>query len=98
MDDGQSLMLGGLIRQNDTNTRAKVPVIGDVPVLGAPFRRTETTNRRTELLVIITPRVVRNPDQARSITEEYKRKLFAPNSLMQRQHHNAGSTLQRILE
>ena len=98
MDDGQSLMLGGLIRQTDTNTRAKVPVIGDVPLLGAPFRRTETTNRRTELLVIITPRVVRNPDQARLITEEYKRKLFAPNTLMQRQHHDAGSTLKRIIE
>ncbi|MEM8985382.1 MAG: type II secretion system secretin GspD [Pseudomonadota bacterium] len=98
MDDGQSLMLGGLIRQNDTNTRAKVPVIGDVPLLGTPFRRTETTNRRTELLVIITPRVVRNSSQVRSITEEYKRKLFAPNTLMQQQHHSASSTLKRILE
>lgn len=98
MDDGQSLMLGGLIRQNDTNTRAKVPVLGDVPLLGAPFRRTETTNRRTELLVIITPRVIRNPDQAQSITEEYKRKLFAPNALMDRQNHDAGSTIKRILE
>ncbi|MEM9618030.1 MAG: type II secretion system secretin GspD [Pseudomonadota bacterium] len=98
MDDGQSLMLGGLIRQNDINTRAKVPVLGDIPLLGAPFRRTETSNRRTELLVIITPRVVRNPEQARSITEEYKRRLFAPNTLMQRQHHDAGSTLKRIIE
>ena len=98
VDDGQSLMLGGLIRETDTNTRAKVPLLGDVPVLGAPFRRTETSSRRTELLVIITPRVVRNPNQAQSITEEYRKKLSAPGALIRDGGYDGGSVLERIAE
>lgn len=98
MDDGQSLMLGGLIRQTDTDTRSKVPVLGDIPLLGLPFRRMENDNKRTELLVIITPRVIRDARQARSITEEYKKKLFAPNALIQNQGHKTGSTLKRIAD
>ncbi len=98
MDDGQSLMLGGLIRQTETNTRTKVPVLGDIPVLGVPFRRTEDSSKRTELLVIITPRVIRDAGQARSITEEYKRKLFGPNALIKNQAKNAKSTLKKIAD
>ncbi len=82
VDDGQSLVIGGLIREFQTRTQQKVPLLGDVPVLGAAFRNTSDNDARTELLVIITPRVVRDVREARRVTEEYRRKLTRPSELL----------------
>ncbi len=58
--DGESLLLGGLVREaSATNTR-KVPILGDVPGVGRLFRRDEKTERAQERLFMISPRIVRN--------------------------------------
>ncbi len=56
--DGVSIIIGGLRRDEKTEDRKKVPVLGDIPVLGAPFNSFTNTNVHTELLIVITPHVI----------------------------------------
>lgn len=56
--DGQTVVIGGLIQTTQEERDWKVPFIGDVPVIGLPFRSTKTSNVKTELLVILTPHVI----------------------------------------
>jgi type II secretion system protein D len=57
---GETVVLGGLITSNDTVTESKVPWVGDVPILGQLFRYDVRTTIRSELLIFLTPRVIRN--------------------------------------
>ncbi len=72
---GQTLVMGGLIRDKSTNSQGGLPVLYKIPVLGALFGNTIKENNRTELVVLITPRVVRNSQEAEQVTEEIKRKM-----------------------
>lgn len=58
--DGETAILGGLIRDEDRQTRVKVPGFGDIPVLGALFTQRDDSLTRTDVLLTITPRVVRS--------------------------------------
>ena len=81
VQDGQTIAMGGLIRDNLTKGRSRLPVLGKIPVLGALFGDTDNVHKRTELLVLLTPRVIRNPDDARAITEELREKIKAASPL-----------------
>ena len=59
LNDGQSFVIAGLIKNNFTETIKRFPGLGDVPVLGTLFRSTEFQNDQTELLFVITPRLVK---------------------------------------
>ena len=72
---GQTLVLGGLIRENRTDGQSGFPVLYKIPVLGALFGNTEQQVDRTELIVLLTPRVVQGSDEASQMTEEIKRKM-----------------------
>ena len=56
--NGQTLVLGGLITKVKSETHRRVPLLADIPVLGHLFRYDNVQNRRTELLIIMTPRVL----------------------------------------
>jgi type IV pilus assembly protein PilQ len=58
VENGGTVVLGGIYEQTDTTTVTKVPWLGDIPFLGALFRNKSRVNNRTELLIFITPRVV----------------------------------------
>jgi type IV pilus assembly protein PilQ len=58
VENGGTVVLGGLFQQTDTNTVDKVPLLGDIPVLGNLFKTTTKISNRTELLIFITPRVI----------------------------------------
>lgn len=58
--DGATAVVGGLVQENASTTRRKVPVLGDVPVVGRAFTGTYDNAERTELVFLITPRVVRD--------------------------------------
>jgi type IV pilus assembly protein PilQ len=60
VNDGQTLVVGGLIDQTDTNNIQKVPFFGDIPVLGAFFKHSFKEKNRTELLVFVTPHIVKD--------------------------------------
>ena len=59
LNDGQSFVIAGLIKNNFTETIKRFPGLGEVPVMGALFRSTEFQNDQTELLFVITPRLVK---------------------------------------
>lgn len=59
LHDGQSFAIGGLIKNNITETVKALPVLGEIPILGALFRSSEFQNDRTELMFVVTPRLVK---------------------------------------
>lgn len=58
--NGQTVVMGGMITKQDDTINRKVPWLGDIPYLGYAFRYDSTTQRRTELLIFLTPRIIRN--------------------------------------
>jgi len=75
VQSGQTLVLGGLIRDNRSGSQGGLPVLYKIPVLGALFGGTNEEMLRTELIVLITPRVVRDSQEAKQVTDEIKRKM-----------------------
>src|SRR5690606_26340491 len=58
VNDGQTVVLGGVFREEQTTTVAKTPLLGDIPYLGNLFRRTANNETKTELLIFITPSII----------------------------------------
>jgi general secretion pathway protein D len=77
VQSGQTIVLGGLIRDDKTNVRNGIPLLSELPLIGPLFGSTRKERRRTELLVLITPRVIRNADEARRITDALRRQLHS---------------------
>jgi general secretion pathway protein D len=75
VNDGESIALGGLIQEKNGQTQSKLPLLGDVPLLGNAFKSKRDTLSRTELVIFIRPRVVRNLDEARLVTDEFRAKM-----------------------
>ena len=68
VEDGQIMVLGGLLKDQYSDTRDKVPGLGDVPILGALFRSEGRTRRKTNLMVFLRPVVIRDPLAAEQVT------------------------------
>lgn len=66
--DGQPVIIGGLMQNNKTKTESKIPILGDIPVLGMAFKRKQTDNTKTELLIFLTPRIVMEPSRLAGLT------------------------------
>jgi type II secretory pathway component GspD/PulD (secretin) len=62
--DGQTLVLGGLFTEQEAATLAKVPYLAEAPILGAIFRNSIKGRNRTELMLMITPKIVEEPPTA----------------------------------
>lgn len=75
VNDGESLALGGLIQEQNSLQRGQVPVLGDIPVVGNLFKSKTDTIARTELIIFIRPRVIRNIHEARDVTAEFRNRL-----------------------
>ena len=73
--DGESIVLGGLIDEQDTENRNGVPFLYDLPLIGPLFGNTSHDKTKNELVVLITPRVVKSKQDSRMISDEFKRKL-----------------------
>jgi general secretion pathway protein D len=76
-DNGEIIVLGGLVEQTESVTNEKVPVLGDIPVAGRLFRSEGKGMGRTNLMVFIRPTIVRNRDDARAATSRSYRYLRA---------------------
>lgn len=98
LNDGQSLTLGGLIQKTRNIARDQVPILGDLPVIGAAFRSKDDLASRTELIIIITPRVVHNLDEAQKVTNEYRRKIAVYAPRMPPRKRGVRATALRILK
>lgn len=75
VQSGQTLLLGGLIKEIDNSGKRSVPLLSKIPGLRDLFGQTTTSKDRTELIVLITPRVINNADEARQMTLDYTRQF-----------------------
>jgi len=68
--DGQPVVIGGLMRDKETESVSKVPFLGDIPLIGLLFRRTSTQVEKSNLLMIIIPHVITDPSDLKRIYEQ----------------------------
>ena len=68
--NGKTVIIGGLMQDNKVETVRKVPLLGDIPILGLLFKHTELKDTKTELLIFLTPFIVQNPNDLVSLTEQ----------------------------
>ena len=73
--NNSTIVIGGLIRNNKTETIHKVPILGDIPILGFLFKRKGYTTERRNLMLFITPRVIREAGNIENLTTEKKELL-----------------------
>lgn len=74
-NDGQTIVLGGLIQEQTSTDRNGVPFLQDLPGVGPLFRKTLRKKNRTELIVLITPRVARNAEETLRITKQFRNRM-----------------------
>jgi general secretion pathway protein D len=72
---GEALVLGGLMRENTTQGKTGLPLLQDIPLFGSLFGTNASNTKRTELLVIITPRVVRTEQDLRQLGSELRDRM-----------------------
>ncbi|HZQ45694.1 MAG TPA: secretin N-terminal domain-containing protein, partial [Verrucomicrobiae bacterium] len=72
--DGQTLVLGGIIQKQVSDTLRKTPILGEIPGLKWLFNKKDTTTQEVELIVFLRPKVVRNPHQAQELLDEVNKK------------------------
>lgn len=75
VQSGGTIVLGGLIKENNDYKRFGVPLLHEIPILGSLFGSTTRNKDKTELVVLLTPRVMKSRQDAQDITDEFKRKL-----------------------
>ncbi len=73
--DGQTVVIGGLMENRATESESKVPLLGDIPLLGMLFKRKIKDNVKTELLIFLTPHIVQQPAQLAGMTAKERSQL-----------------------
>ncbi len=81
VQSGESVALGGLIRDRRIDNVTGVPLLSSMPILGNLFKTTSEDVLRTELLILITPHVVHNLDEARAVTDELRARMMGLGAL-----------------
>jgi general secretion pathway protein D len=72
--DGETVVLAGIIQREQNDTTRKIPGLGSIPGLGWAFKKKDKIAREVELMVFLTPRVTRSPEQARELMRETREK------------------------
>jgi general secretion pathway protein D len=98
LNDGEGLALGGMIQTNKSVASTQIPIIGDLPLLGNAFKQKDNQIGKTELIIIITPHVIRNLDEARAVTDEFRRELSVHIPRNRRQTRTFEETIRRTFE
>ena len=83
VQSGDTVVLGGLILDQKTNTLSGLPVLSKLPIVGVLFGRTEIKDERKELVMLITPQLVRNRHEAKRVTEEVRMRLKSLRQLQE---------------
>ena len=92
--DGQTVIIGGLMQNQKTQTDSKVPLLGDIPLLGNLFKRRVKANTKTELMIFLTPHVVYEPAQLASLsTTERGNAEMAPKAFSEEELNRYLDTL-----
>ena len=101
--DGQTVVIGGLISDRFERVDKKIPLLGDIPIVGTLFRQFKENTSKTELLIVLTPHVVRSPseggvERASELTREQLDKLTLPAALIEqiRRGELQGAQIQKL--
>ncbi|HMJ92950.1 MAG TPA: type II secretion system secretin GspD [Allosphingosinicella sp.] len=81
---GQMIALGGLIRDRVTRSKSGIPLLSQIPVVGALFGTRVNTGARTELIILLTPTIIRSPDEVKNIVDALIDGLDATQPLIER--------------
>jgi len=73
--NGDTVVLGGMMQETFTNTVSQIPILGDIPLLGNLFRFKSVSRKKTNLLIMLTPRIIRDPGEMLERSEEQQRKM-----------------------
>ncbi len=88
IQDGETVVIGGLIRDNRTLNTNKIPILGDIPILGQFFRSREISRSKTELMIFMTPHVVNSVAEARELSKIQAMPLVKQLPDLGKQHPN----------
>jgi len=92
VQNGESVLIGGIIDDNITRARSGVPFLMDIPVFGRLFRVETERVDRTELIILITPHVIRDRQEARVVTEEFEGRIRNLKEMLERvKRHRPGA-------
>ncbi len=84
--DGQPVVIGGLIANEKSSNDSKIPILGDIPVLGQLFRFSAKSNQKSELLIFLTPHIVQMPSQLAALTaKETAQSQLITNSISEKE-------------
>ncbi len=75
MQSGETTILGGLIKDEKSFSTSGIPLLSQIPVIGALFGTQGFKKVKTELVILITPRIATNAAQAKTISEEFRKRL-----------------------
>jgi general secretion pathway protein D len=82
IQDGHTIVIGGLMEDRKTSTISKVPILGNIPIIGELFKRTQDTKTKTELLIFLTPHVAAQPEDLKAMSkDELKGTKLTPNAV-----------------
>jgi general secretion pathway protein D len=98
VNDGDTLALGGLIQERSSTSKTKVPLLADIPLLGAAFRSKQDSVDRTELVIFIRPRVTRDVSEARRITREFRNQMSIKTPMRSFSKTQMGRDAKRIAQ
>ncbi|MDG5816205.1 secretin and TonB N-terminal domain-containing protein [Chitinispirillales bacterium ANBcel5] len=87
LNDGETLVLGGLIKNQETEWQHRVPILGRLPIIGALFRNRGRTRQKSNLVVYITPRIV-SRDQMVDLDQELENMSLEQKNFLERQVHH----------
>ncbi len=76
--DGHPVIIGGMMQNNKTSTESKIPLLGDIPLIGNLFKRQARNNSKTELLIFLTPHIVQAPSQLVALSERERANAVLP--------------------
>ena len=88
VQDGQTVVVGGLLRDSDTVTTSKVPLLGELPLVGQFFRSREKAHNRVELIFFVTPHVVASDETAKALSKTVSNSLVQQMPNIQKQQPN----------
>jgi general secretion pathway protein D len=77
VQSGDTIMLAGLITNSDENGANGVPGLSRIPIIGALFGKKSQLTKRSEVIVLLTPTIVRNAQESRNLTDEYSNRFRA---------------------
>ena len=95
--DGEVLALGGMIQNKVEKDSSEIPFLGQIPGIGAAFASRNHAVSKTELIILITPRIVRDTLEARRVTEDYRREVHAYPT-PEPEERGVADTARRMLE